>query len=216
MSEENKNTELNLDVVKQYFEANKESEEVQQFTKSLVNPNLVESYLSSEDGKKIIQPKLDKHFTKGLETWKQNNLQSIIDAEINKKFPAETEEQKQLRALQQKLEAIENEKAFATVKTEAMKELNTKGLPVGLVDYLVTNNLEETRDRINSFSTEFSNAVKEEVDKRLKNSGATPKNDGADSTKGKMTKADLLNMDYSERVKFYNENPEEFTRIMKG
>lgn len=208
--------DLNLEMVKGFLESNKDNEEVKQFTQSFINSESVESFLGSDEGKKILQPRLDKHFTKGLETWKSNNLQSLIDAEINKKFPPETEEQKQLRAMQQKLDAIEKEKTIATIKAEAIKELTSKGLPVAVADYFVTDNLESTRDRINTFADEFANAVKAEVDNRLKTMGGTPKNHGSGDQQGTLTKDQLLEMDYNERVKIYNENPDEYHRIMKG
>jgi len=208
-------TELNIEMVKSFIEQNKDSEEVKQFTQSFVNVETVEAFLGTDEGRKILQPKLDKHFTKGLETWKANNLQSLIDEEINKKFPPETKEQKRLRELEQKLAAIEKEKLVATIKAEAMKELTSKGLPVGIADYFVTDNLETTRDRINTFAEEFAKAVKTEVDNRLRTMGGTPKNHGSGSS-GTLTKEQLLEMDYNERVKFYNENPEEFQRIMNG
>ena len=211
----NQNNELTLDAVKGFFEANKDSEEVKQFTQSFINSESVEAFLGSEEGKKILQPKLDKHFSKGLETWKANNLQSLIDAEVNKKFPPESEEQKQLRALQQKLEAMEKERTMATIKAEALKELTSKGLPVGIADYFVTDNLESTRDRINSFAEEFAKAVKSEVDNRLKTMGGTPRNQGSGGS-GTLTKDQLLAMDYNDRVKFFNENPDEYHRIMNG
>ena len=208
--------DLNLEVVKGFFESNKDNPEIQQFKQSLVSPDLVESFLGSEDGKKIIQPKLDKHFTKGLETWKQNNLNALLEEEINKRFPPETEEKKQLRMLQQELENIKREKQVATIMTETMKALNEKGLPVEVADLLVSDSIESTRDKLNSFEKMFNNAVKAEVDKRLKSTGGTPKNEGQQGSQKKMTKEEFLNLDYVERARLYNENPEEYSRLLKG
>lgn len=210
------NNEMNLEMVKSFIEQNKNNDDVKQFVQSFINQETVESFLGTEDGKKLLQPKLDKYFTKGLETWKANNLQSLIDAEINKKFPPESEEQKQLRALQQKLEAMEKEKMVANIKAEAIQELTKQGLPVTIADYFVADNLETTRDRINSFAKEFQNAVKKEVDSRLQSMGGTPKSKGKGFQSGAMTKEQLLAMNYNERIQFYNENPEEYNRIMKG
>ena len=41
----------------------------------------IENYLQNSEGQKLMQPKLDKYFNKGLETWKQNNLEKLIDEE---------------------------------------------------------------------------------------------------------------------------------------
>ena len=212
--------EITLEQVKQFFEANSDNEEVKAFTGSFVNKDSVESFLGTEDGKKFLQPKLDKNFTKGLETWKQNNLQTLIDAEINKKFPAETEEQKQLRTLQAKLDALEKEKTLATVKAEAMKEMTEKGLPANLVDFFVADSMEATRDKISVFEEIFKGAltdgINKEVDARFKDLANPPRNDGQTGQEGSMTKEKLMQLDYTERAKFYTENPTEYQRIMNS
>ncbi len=222
MGDENTNTnnEITLDVVQNFLETHKESDDVKALTQSFVNTETVESFLGTDEGKKVLQPKLDKNFTKGLETWKQNNLQKMIDAEINKKFPSETEEQKQLRALQEKLEKIEKEKEYANLKSEALQELNAKGLPTSLVDLLIADNVEATRDRINTFEKEFTTALKNgvdsEVEKRMKGIGISPESANRGNQDEKMTKEQLMEMDYNQRADFYNKNPEEFQRIMGG
>ena len=37
----------------------------------------VESFLNTDEGKKMLQPKLDTNFAKGLDTWQKNNLDKI-------------------------------------------------------------------------------------------------------------------------------------------
>lgn len=212
--------EVTMDLVKEFFESNKESDDVKSFTQSLVGKDAVESYLNTDDGKKVLQPKLDKHYTKGLETWKANNLQSLIDSEVNKKFPAESEDQKQLRALQSKFEALEKEKAMALVRAEALQELGAKGLPTSMADFLLADSAEATRERIGSFAELFNsalnNGITTEVDSRLKNIGITPKDEGNGTHTEAVTKDQLLNMDYDKRVEYFTANPEVYKTVMNG
>ena len=84
----------NFDEVKKYLEENKDTDEVKSLFTGFIPKDQLESYLDSEEGKKLLQPRLDKYFTKGLETWKANNLKKEVEAEINKRFPPETEEAK--------------------------------------------------------------------------------------------------------------------------
>ena len=65
--------------------------------------------LEIAEGQKLIQPKLDKYFNKGLETWKQNNLEKLIDEEIAKRYPEETPEMRRIKELEQKLAEKERE-----------------------------------------------------------------------------------------------------------
>jgi hypothetical protein len=208
---------ITLETVQNFFETNKDNAEVKEFANSFITGESVEVFLNSEEGRKMLQPKMDKHFSKGLETWKQNNLQGLIDEKVKELNPTETEEQKQLRALEDKLTAMEQEKNLASMKANATRELGSKGLPVGMADLLVADSQEVTRDRINMFEAEFKNAVKEEVAKRLKETGGTPNNsNNADNKNKGMTKDKLLKMNYNERLAFYSENKELFNSIMNG
>ena len=62
------------------------SEEYKKFVDSLFTPERVKAFLDTEAGQKAMQPYIDKQSAKGLETWKTNNLQALIDAEIKKLF----------------------------------------------------------------------------------------------------------------------------------
>ena len=69
----------------------------------------IENYLQNSEGQKLMQPKLDNYFNKGLETWKQNNLEKLIDEEIAKRYPEETPEMRKIKELEQKLAEKERE-----------------------------------------------------------------------------------------------------------
>lgn len=169
-------------------------------------------FLESEDGRKALQPKMDQYFAKGLETWKQNNLQKLIDGEINKRFPAETEEQKQIRDLQQKLEQIENEKTYAMLKTEAMTALSSQGITTEIADFFIAGTKEETLSKIQNFTEIFKKEVNKEVEERIKKAGISPTNTPKQEID--ITKEEILKMDYNTRVAFYNNNPEIYAKLM--
>ena len=84
----------------------------------------IDAYLATEQGKKFIQPKLDRYFNKGLESWKTNHLETLVNDEISKRYPAETPEMKRIRELEQKLEAQskENLRKELTLKLNLMPE----------------------------------------------------------------------------------------------
>ena len=203
-----------FDEVKKYLEENKDKDEVKSLFTGFIPKDQLESYLDSEEGKKLLQPKLDKYFTKGLETWKANNLKKEVEAEISKRFPPETEEAKKLRELQEKLENMEKQATREKMKNNAIKMLNEKGLPVGLADYFHADTDEGMNEIINAIEGMWKNTLEAKVNERIK--GKTPPAGNSNKEPSGMTKEKLLKMPMSERVKFFNENKEEFERLMNS
>lgn len=207
--------ELNLETVQQFLADNKDKDDVKSFVSGFVNDDAVSSYLESENGKKLLQPRLDKYFTKGLETWKNKNLPNEIESAIKERFPAESEEAKKLREMSDKLAKLERDKEYGERKSEALQALSESGLPATLAPYVVGETSEETREKIAVLEREYNSAVEGAVKKRLSEVGKTPPA-GDDKDKGtKITQAELLNMSYPDRIKFYKENPEAYKEIMK-
>jgi hypothetical protein len=76
--------------IKKFIEDNQNNQEVHNYLRGLyLTPESVASFLDTPEGKKLLQPRLDQHFTKGLETWKEKTLPSLLDEEIKKKFPGD-------------------------------------------------------------------------------------------------------------------------------
>lgn len=165
--------------IKQLIEQNKDNQEVQNYLRGLIlTPEGVNAFLDTPEGKKLLQPKLDQHFTKGLETWKEKTLPGLIEEEIKKKFPDETEEQKRLRKLEEELE----KERQARVKSELLNKATTlatqKGLPVDLVAYFVGQDEETTVANIGNFETVFQKHLQAAVEAKFKENGRAPVNTG--------------------------------------
>lgn len=172
-------------------------------------PDSINEYLETEEGKKVIQPKMDKYFSKGLDTWKNNNLQKLIDEAVAKANPQETPEQKAIRELQDKLNKAEAEKKMEALKLKAHAEANTLGVPAELVNYFVADTEEGTKENLKAFDLQFKTAIEKAVEEKLKQSASTPpapqsKKQGS----GDISKEDFMTMTYQERLKLFNENPE--------
>ena len=168
---------MNLEEIKAFFEANKDNEEVKNYLQGLtkVTADGVTTFLESDEGKKLLQPKLDSYFTKGLDTWKNNNLQKLIDEEVSKKLPSETPEQKQLKELQQKIVEIEQEKTRETLKNKALSIASEKKLPTSLIDFLIGQDEETTTSNLSKLEEVWNSQLQVLVDEKLKSSGTTPK-----------------------------------------
>ncbi|MCM3394862.1 MULTISPECIES: DUF4355 domain-containing protein [Cytobacillus] len=177
---------MDLQAVKTFLEEQKENEEVIAYLQGLskVTPEGAKAYLDTEEGKKILQPKLDQNFTKGLETWKSNHLQKLIDEEVAKvKNPNETPDQKRIRELEEMIANDRAEKLRSDLKSSAVTSLTDKKLPTFLVDYLIGRDEEVTTQNLTKFEEVWTTQIQAVKDEILKENGTTI-DEGASSGSG--------------------------------
>ena len=139
---------------------------------NLMTDDVVNNYLDSENGKKVLQPRMDRNFNKGLESWKQNNLEKLLNDEITKRFPNETPEQKEIRKLRKQMEQIKQEAVREKLTAQATEIASKSGLPAALVKYFVGSTEEETRCNLELIESEFKSQLDQSVVERTK--GSTP------------------------------------------
>jgi hypothetical protein len=168
----------------------------------------------NEDVQKWLQSEKDSHFSKGLETWKQNNLSSLVDQEVKKLYPEETPEQQKIRELTAKFEQLEQEKQKETVRNQAYKVANEKGLPLELLDFFVTNDAEKTIENLSVLEQVFSQAVQKQVEQTFKSNGREPhKNTQSSQQINNPFKPETFNL--TEQTRLYKENPELAEQLKK-
>lgn len=175
---------MDINEVKAFIESNKDNPEVTAYIGGFVTPDRVKGFLDTEDGRKILQPKLDGHFTKGLETWKANSLPKLIEDEISKRFPAETPEQKKIRELEQKWETSEQARLRETLRNKAITEATQKGLPLEIIDHFVGQDEDSTVAALAKLETAWQAALKAAVEAKFKDNGRTPPK--SEAPKGKL------------------------------
>ena len=161
--------------------------------------DLFKKLVQTSEGAKEVQRLLDKGVTKGIDSWKANNLQNEVEAEIERRFPTDPKEKEILK--------LKTELATKEVKDNTIKLLEANEIPISFSNYFVSDNLETTEKTINDFVNYVNQAVKKEVDNRLRTVGHTPRMVFA---KQRITKEDLNKMSYGERAKLYETNPELF------
>lgn len=185
---------------------------------SFLTPEAITGYLETDDGKKLLQPKLDSYFSKGLDTWKNNNLQKLIDEEVNKRNPAETPEQKAIRELQQQMAQANAERVKAEQIALGQAIASEKGLPTSLVPYFIGDNESDTRNKLNFLELEYKSTLEKQVEARLKSSGTTPNVNlqGTDGQNSNPQVKDFTKMSYAERVELYNSNPNLYMQLARG
>ncbi|MCI1964517.1 MAG: DUF4355 domain-containing protein [Oscillospiraceae bacterium] len=152
----------------------KDSDDYNNYVTGLMTDDRMNKYLESENGKKTIQPKLDSYFSKGLETWKQNNLSKLVDEEIQKRNPSTDPKDIELNKVKNQLEQMKTENLKKDLTANAIKYATSKNLPVDMVDFLVGTDEDSTNKNLKAFEKAFQKAVDNAVNEKLKSSGHTP------------------------------------------
>ncbi|MFT8312953.1 MAG: DUF4355 domain-containing protein [Clostridium sp.] len=143
----------NFDEVKNYFETNKDSEDVKNFLGGFSSLDVFKEKVNSDSNfKSFMDSEKDKHSSKSLETWKTNNLQKLIDDAVSKANPQETPEQKQVRELKAQLDKMQKDSLHKELTNSAYKLASEKKLPNELVDYFVGQDADSTTNNINKFA----------------------------------------------------------------
>jgi hypothetical protein len=205
---------MNWEEVKKFIEDNQNNQEVHNYLRGLyLTPESVASFLDTTEGKKILQPRLDAYFTKGLETWKEKTLPNLIDEEIKKKFPGETEEQKRLRKLEEEL-AKERQ---ARVKSELINKATTlatqKGLPVDLVSYFVGQDEDSTVNNVTALENIWQQNIQKAVEEKFRESGRAP-NSGGGGGSGQTNPWKKETFNLTEQGRLLRDNPELARQLM--
>lgn len=164
---------INLTAVKKFLTDNKDNAEVQAYLGELsaVSADKVKGFLNTEDGKRLLQPRLDSYFTKGLETWKANNLEALVAEEVAKRNPAQTEEQKRIAALEKALKEQKKEAQREKLMNLAMKQATEKKLPVDIVSFFLAEDEEKTTANLAKLEEAYTKAVQAAVDSKFKENG---------------------------------------------
>lgn len=163
---------VTFDAVKAYLEANADNAEVQNYLAvKVLTSDKVKGFLDTEEGKKLLQPRLDANFSKGLETWKTNNLTKLIDDEVAKRNPTKTPEQIELDKLRKEIEDERNARNREALVNKALKVAKEKNLPDSIVDFFIGQDEETTLTNLTKLEEEYSKAVTSAVDSKFKEHG---------------------------------------------
>lgn len=164
---------MNLEEIEKYLEENKDNPEVKAYLEELSRPTeeSVKGFLNSYQGQKVLQPYLDRHFTKSLETWKQNNLEKLIDEEVKKRYPEKTPEQIEIEKLRKQIEEAEKARQREALVNKALKLADEKALPKGIIDFFIADDEENTLKNLERLEQEYSAAVQKAVEAKFKEHG---------------------------------------------
>lgn len=164
---------MNIEEVKSFFEEHKDDKEVKDYLNGLktVSVDDVKGFLDTEEGKRFIQPELDRYHSKGLESWKEKNLEDLIEQEVRKRNSEQSEEQKRISALEQELEKRDAEAKREKLRSNALGKAQELNLPTSLVDRFLGDSDEDTEQNLKALKETFDKYVQKGVESKFKSSG---------------------------------------------
>lgn len=149
------------------------------FAKSLLQSGLTlnafKEKMNEPEFKSFLDSIKDKHFEKALETWKSNNLQTIINDEVLKTTgKKKTPEQLKIEELEKRM--LESEaKAKKAERIAKYKDvLAEKKIPMEMIEYFLTDDEETTMTRIDNFKTFVDDIVNTSVKEKIASGSYTP------------------------------------------
>ena len=185
------NTEVNVNEVEETVET--QQEEIKTYTQ--------------EEVLKLLQSETDKRVNQALKTQqkkfdKQLSLSKLDDNEREK-----AEKDNKIAELQEQLAQFQIERN----KSELKSVLSSRGLSAEFADIVsISDDIEESQEKIDKLDKLFKAAVKAEVEKRL--AGSTPKGNGS-SQPAEITKEKALKMSMAELDQLSKQNPELFNKL---
>lgn len=167
-----------LEEVKQFLEGEEgKAPEVSELLSSYatLSQEKVQNYLdTAPEAKAWLDSIKDKHLQKGLETWKSNHLEEMINGEIKKRFPEKSEQELEVERLKAEIGKMKSEKERESLTNKAMQLASEKNLPIDLVGFFIGENEESTVQNLKAFETTFQSAIQKALEERIKSNGYTP------------------------------------------
>ena len=155
---------------------------LEQFKNAIENNLEIKGYYDS-----VVDKTVSKRLDKSVESWKEKNLNNLIEEEINKRYPQKTEAEIKLEEINVALEKANKEKQQLELKMQYQELLIKSNIPVEMVNFLAGNDTEETIKNIETFKDLMVKYVNGEVDNRMKLHSYIPGGNGSINNRGQMS-----------------------------
>lgn len=162
---------------------------------------------TEEEVRDLLQRETDRRVSSALKKQEKDYQKKMSLAQLDERERANAEKDMRIAELQEKLAAFEVEKN----KSELKSVLAARGLSAQFADIVqITDDLEESQQRIDTLDKLFREAVAAEVKKRLATSSPVV-GTGDNNT---MTKDKFHSLSLSERNRLFNTNPELYNKLI--
>ena len=170
---------INLDSIKTFMETNKDSEEVKSYIGGFVTPDRVNSFLESDEGKKLLQPKLDDYARKAVnshdEKFRANELPKLVEEEYKKEHPDEDPKDTEIANLKAQFEKMQADIVHKDLVNKAHGQLDKNKAKCRWLDRFIGKDEKETKRNLDDFIKGYAEDVNAGVATRLKGGYQPPK-----------------------------------------
>lgn len=139
---------MDINEVKSFMETNKDNEDVKGFLNSFkVEPTLEvfkEKFNNDTNFKSFLDSEKDKHSSKSLETWKANNLDSLINTKIKELYPDADPKDLKYKELEDRFNNAEKARFKEQETNKALKVAQEKKLPTDLITFFIGSDSDTT------------------------------------------------------------------------
>ena len=187
-----------------YFEENKDDTDVKKLIKELSQDNFnletAKGFLTSnEEGKTYLESITDSKVTKGIDSWKKNNLKKLVSDEVKKLNPSLTPEQIELQELKSDLEKEKKDRQRDILMNKALSVASEKNIPVSIVGNLIGEDEDSTVNNLDALKTTLDEMITTEVKKKIPDYSSKP--DYEEKKNGSITMEDVRHMSRDELLK---------------
>lgn len=150
------------------------------FAKSLLQSGLTlnafKEKINEPEFKSYLDSVKDKHFDKALETWKSNNLQTIINDEVLRATgKKKTPEQIKIEELQRKFDEQEKENTRLKNQSTVKSMMNSYELdPEKYFAYIGTDDMENVKTKIENLKAMIKDDASKIAKEQIASGGYTP------------------------------------------
>lgn len=146
---------------------------LEQFKNALENNTECKGYFDSLCDK-TVNTRLDK----GIESWKEKNLNNLIETEINKRYPKKSEAEIKFEEQQRQLEQVQAEKQQLQLQIKYHDLMAENKLPLDILDFVAGEDIQATITNIERFKKLVEDMVekhsREIIKKKLGGSSYRP------------------------------------------
>lgn len=157
----------------------------------------------------LLQKETDRRVSSALKTQEKKFAKQLSLSKLDDEAREKAEKDDRIRELEEML----RDRDIANNKSELKSVLGARGLSAEFADIItITDDIEESQAKIDVLDKLFKAAVKAEVEKRLAQSGGTPKGASSNSS-AELTKESFRKLPLSEQNNIYKNNPELYKKL---
>ena len=132
----------------------------------------VKDFLENDkDGKQWLASQNDSAVTKGIETFKDKTMPSLIEDKVKEMYPDETEQEKKMRLLQESFDSLEKRNKSETLLNKALEYAKKNEISVRNIKQYIGEDEESTFKTLDAEKDFLTLKITEGVNAKFKDGG---------------------------------------------